>query len=151
MRLWEAIRAMIAESGKNAVAVSTEMGRSRNYIGSSANRNQNMGTETLAEICDACGYDLVIRNTSSGAEFVVDVPERVENDDSSDDSGHEELVASVTFTKTLASVPETCSECPFATICDDVVAKITKNDGAEWTRMAKYGKPRACPMKVESM
>ena len=148
MKLWEAIREMISDSGKSMVAVSTAMGRSRNFITSYAHANRSVGSEVLSEICDACGCDLIVRNTSNGTEYVIDTS----HDDGTNDSGvdlpQSDLVASVTFTKTLKSIPKTCHECPFATLCDGEIAKLTKSDEVEWTKMAMTRKPKSCPMIV---
>ena len=59
------------------------------------------------------------------------------------------MLVSVTFTENIDHMPETCSKCHFADVCDGRVAKLTKNGGMEWTKTAVERVSRHCPMKIE--
>lgn len=59
------------------------------------------------------------------------------------------MLVSVTYTENVSRLPRRCSECHFADICDGRVAKLTKNNGMEWTKSAMERISRHCPMKVE--
>lgn len=145
MQLWDAIREMVRESGKSMYSASKAMGRSPQYLSSCANVNRNVGLEVMAEICDACDSDLIVRNVTTGKEFIIDVP-------SAEDSAQDEpqpITAHVTFTMQLDKVPERCCECPFADVCDGRIANLTKRDGIEWSRLAMNRKPKRCPMVID--
>ena len=146
MQLWDAIRAAVKESGKSMYAASLDMGRSKQYLSSYANANRNAGVEVIAEVCEACDSDLIIRNIATGKEFVI-TPSSA--DDSSNDE-HKTIVAHVTFTKELDVVPKTCHECPFAELCDGTIAHLTKSGGFEWSKLAMTKKPKNCPMVIDS-
>lgn len=53
---------MVAASGKPLSQVSTEIGRARTFLNASmAREGWSPRADTLAEICGACGYELVAR------------------------------------------------------------------------------------------
>ena len=64
MNTTEALRAVIAASGKSNRAVSADMGRSGNYVTSllrQAERMEaDMNASTVAGIAEACGYVLAL-------------------------------------------------------------------------------------------
>lgn len=59
------------------------------------------------------------------------------------------MIATVSFTQNIDSMPKSCSKCPFCDLCDGRVAKLTKKDGVEWTRAAVERVSHHCPMKIE--
>lgn len=80
MKAENAIREVVGDSGKSMYRVSLDMGRSRLYIGRAVSGGQIPTIRTMAEICDATGHDLLVRNRTTGREIIIDPP-RKENDE----------------------------------------------------------------------
>lgn len=61
------------------------------------------------------------------------------------------MIVRVTITQEceVERVPRTCSECPFADLCDGRVARLTKGGGMQWTAAAASRRYSRCPMVVE--
>lgn len=70
----EIIRACLADCSKSARQVCRDMGRSETFL--SSRRNRIPTIKLMAEIADATGHDLLIRNRESGNEFIIDPPNR---------------------------------------------------------------------------
>ena len=62
MNTIDAIRRMCDESGKSTTQVSTEIGRTRSFVGSTLTRQSVPRANTLALIAQACGYRLVLES-----------------------------------------------------------------------------------------
>ena len=60
MNVKQAIKAMLANKKTTAVAVSDAMGHSSTYVTTCTNR-AGMTVQTLCDIADAMGYELVLR------------------------------------------------------------------------------------------
>lgn len=56
----DAIREMIARSGKSARALSAEMGKSPSYLGTTLAKGSDVSAANLARLADRCGYELVL-------------------------------------------------------------------------------------------
>lgn len=80
MQARQIIRAIVADSGMPMTHISQAMNRSYLFIGRYVSRQVPPGTELLAEICDATGHDLLVRNRTTGREIIIDPP-RKENDE----------------------------------------------------------------------
>ena len=65
----EAVAHMVGSSGRSMSAVSTDLGKHRNFIVSSLGRESwNPTVETLAAIARACGYSLVLVGNGESVE-----------------------------------------------------------------------------------
>ena len=80
MKAENAIKEVVGDSGKSMYRVSLDMGRSKLYIARAVNVNQTPTIRTMAEICDATGHDLLVRNRTTGREIVIDPPERSDDE-----------------------------------------------------------------------
>ncbi len=60
MKATEALRLMVRNAGKSAIAISKEIGRKPNYVASLMNRGSVPSVETFASIAEACGARLVL-------------------------------------------------------------------------------------------
>ena len=76
MKAETAIREVVSDSGKSMYRVSLDMGRSKLYIGQAVSSGQIPTIKTMAEICDATGHDLLVRNRETGREIVIDPPKK---------------------------------------------------------------------------
>lgn len=54
----EAVRAMLEHSGRTSYRVAVEMGRAPSYVSSMLRRGSCPSADVLAQMADACGYDL---------------------------------------------------------------------------------------------
>lgn len=80
MQAKQIIRAIVDDSGIPMTRISKAMGRSTLFIGRYVSRQVPPGSELLAEICDATGHDLLVRNRTTGREIVIDPPERSDDE-----------------------------------------------------------------------
>lgn len=71
MKARQALYKIVESSGKSRIQVSSELGRSRNYITNYFVNDMNPGADTLAQIADVCGWDMVLRNRSTGEEIPI--------------------------------------------------------------------------------
>lgn len=69
-----AMSAAITNSGMTNYAVSKVLGKSAAYVGATIARGSIPRVDTYATILNACGYDLLLRKRSDGAEIVIDPP-----------------------------------------------------------------------------
>lgn len=75
MNIQDALLHMIDSSGKSRSLVSTELGKTRNYIASSVKQSENRGTlwnpysDTLAAIAKLCGYKVVLKGHGEEIEL----------------------------------------------------------------------------------
>lgn len=60
MRTGEAIRHMCDKAGKGTTIVSRDIGRGSSFVGSILSRGSVPKADTLAEIAEACGYELML-------------------------------------------------------------------------------------------
>ena len=60
MRVDEAIRHMCEATGGGTVTVSKAMGKTRSYLSALLSRGTVPKADTLAQIAQACGYELVL-------------------------------------------------------------------------------------------
>ena len=60
MNAHEAIRAMIKKRGRTLDSISTELGRSKNWLSATLYLADDSRTGTVAEIARACGFALVL-------------------------------------------------------------------------------------------
>jgi len=65
---------LVKSSGKSMYSMSIELGRSRNYVAQLIQNKSASQVDTVAAIADVCGYDLLLRKRSDGAEIVIDPP-----------------------------------------------------------------------------
>ncbi len=72
MKAPEAIRFMIAQSGKTAVQASKEMERSPSFITSTLTKRTSPRVETFALMCDVFGYELQIVDKTTGDVINID-------------------------------------------------------------------------------
>jgi len=70
------IRAIVADSGMPMTHISRAIGRSHLFVARYISRAVPPGTELLAEICEATGHQLIVRNKRTGYEIVIDPPKR---------------------------------------------------------------------------
>lgn len=81
MKAQEAVRKIIANSGKSQAGVSKAMGKTRNYVNAIVTQADStggtLGCETLAGIASACGYSLAVMPAGDvpSSALVIDPPE----------------------------------------------------------------------------
>ena len=74
MRTVEAIRYMCDKAGKGTTVVSRDIGRGSSFVGSILSRGSIPKADTLAEIAEACGYELAL--IGHGERIVIEYDER---------------------------------------------------------------------------
>lgn len=74
MQARDIIRAVVSDSGSSITQASKDMGRSDLYLSSYASRGRIPSIELMAEIGDATGHDLLLRNRKTGREITIDPP-----------------------------------------------------------------------------
>jgi len=82
MRAEDTLQFVIDDSGKSMYAISLDMGKSKLYIAQAVHRQRIPTLRTFAEICEATGHELIVRNKETGREIVIDPPERSDDSDS---------------------------------------------------------------------
>lgn len=80
MQSEDLVREVVSDSGKSMYRVSLDMGKSKLYIAQVVHANRLPTIRTMAEICDATGHDLLVRNRETGREIVIDPPERSDDE-----------------------------------------------------------------------
>lgn len=78
MQSEDIVREVVSDSGKSMYRVSLDMGKSRLYIAQVVHARRLPTIRTMAEICDATGHDLLVRNRTTGREIIIDPPEKEE-------------------------------------------------------------------------
>ena len=77
MRAEEAIRALIAHSGLSGRAVSTALGKAHSWAGITAKRTVAPKLQTVADVADVAGVDVVLIDRATGETVgVVEPPRR---------------------------------------------------------------------------
>ena len=76
MKARKVLPAVVKGSGKSMQSISLEMNRVRTYLANTIKKQAVPRADILAEIADTCGYDLILRNRSSGDEIIIDPPRR---------------------------------------------------------------------------
>lgn len=76
MKADDVLRAMVDDCDLPYMRISQKMGRSKLYIGSYLSKKQKPNIELMAEIGDATGHDLLVRNRTTGREIIIDPPEK---------------------------------------------------------------------------
>ena len=77
MQVKELVGALVRKSGKSANALSADLGKSREYVRNIAVRAAAPRLDTIADIADVAGCDLVIVDRATGETVgVVDPPRR---------------------------------------------------------------------------
>lgn len=67
---------LVGGSGKSMMSLSLALGRSRNYITQLIQQGSISQVDTVADVADVCGYDLVLRRRSDGEEMLIDPPSK---------------------------------------------------------------------------
>lgn len=74
MQAKDIIRGIVGDAGMTITQASVKAGRSQLFLSSYASRGRIPSVELMAEICDATGHDLLIRNRKTGREIIIDPP-----------------------------------------------------------------------------
>lgn len=70
----------LTENGAISMRVASQtMGRFPTYLATARQRGLAPQIDTMAEIADVYGYDLLLRNRADGTETKIDPPERAES------------------------------------------------------------------------
>lgn len=72
----DVLPALVKGSGQSMSSISTKMGRSRNFIVVTIQKNSTPYLDTVSEVADVCGYDLLLRRRDDGTEIIIDPPKR---------------------------------------------------------------------------
>lgn len=78
MQSEDIVREVVSDSGKSMYRVSLDMGKSKLYMAQVVHAGRLPTIRTMAEICDATGHDLLVRNRTTGREIIIDPPEKEE-------------------------------------------------------------------------
>lgn len=65
MDFFDVLREMLRTSGNTATGMSQKLGRSNSFLSMAFHDKKSPRTDTLAAICEACGYELIIRGRGS--------------------------------------------------------------------------------------
>ena len=68
----EVLRYVVNHSGKSQRAISIELGKVPTYISSTFTQRSIPTIETMANIANVCGYDLVLIKRSSNEQIRID-------------------------------------------------------------------------------
>ena len=72
MHVIDALRFIIKKSGLTVDDASIFVGRSKSYFSSSFSRGSVPKADTMADLCDRLGWDLLMRDRSDGFEVYID-------------------------------------------------------------------------------
>lgn len=75
MQAGDVLKYMVTSKGLSSREASRMLGRSPNYVSRMYVGGFNIKAGTLAEFGEALGYELVLRDTSTGAEVTIEPPE----------------------------------------------------------------------------
>ena len=70
MKITDAIKHMCEQSGQGVVGASQALGKSRMYLSALISRGSYPRTDTLVQIAQACGYEVVLEG--QGERIVLD-------------------------------------------------------------------------------
>lgn len=77
MQVDRTIHAIVEHSPMTGEEVSAALGKSRGYVSVAAGRGRSPSLATVANVADACGVDVVLRDRATGEELgTVDPPRR---------------------------------------------------------------------------
>ena len=65
----DAIRYMVKDSGKSLREVSTETGKQKDSLASRLYQNTRFTIDEFVKVCDACGWELVLRKGKTEFEL----------------------------------------------------------------------------------
>lgn len=65
---------MARDSGMSLSGLSKDMGRKRAFLSTYLATDRVPSVELMAEVCDASGHDLIVRNRETLKEMVLDPP-----------------------------------------------------------------------------
>ena len=71
---------VVADSGMSKYRVSLNLGRDRSFISSTVAQGKIPTIETMAEIGDVTGHDVIVRNRKTGREITIDPPDKSDKD-----------------------------------------------------------------------
>lgn len=72
----DVLSALVKNSGKSMRTISMAIGRSPNFLASTTQKRSTPHCETVANVADVCGYDLLLRKRSDGSEIIIDPPSK---------------------------------------------------------------------------
>lgn len=72
MRADKVLRAIIRKKGLSIKGASVKAGRSRSYLPSMFSKGNIPKIDTMADLCDNLGWDLLVRDRSDGFEIHID-------------------------------------------------------------------------------
>lgn len=72
MNAHDAAVEMMEDAGLSTVQLSRIMSRGRSYISSTIGRGHTPRSDILAEIANACEYDLIAKRRCDGYEIIID-------------------------------------------------------------------------------
>ena len=75
MRADKVLREIIDKENLSATEVSLRVGKTRKYMSTLFSHHRIPQADTMAGICDAIGYDLLVRSRDDGYEILIDPPE----------------------------------------------------------------------------
>ena len=67
---------LVKGSGRSMRTISVQMDRTSNYLAAVVQRKSIPKYDTMAEIADVCGYDLLLRRRDDGTEIIIDPPRK---------------------------------------------------------------------------
>lgn len=67
---------IVKQSGISMQTISAKMNRSRSFISMTIRKGGVPQSDTLAEVANICGYDLILRKRDDGTEIIIDPPVR---------------------------------------------------------------------------
>lgn len=76
MQANKVIRATTQDCSISLRGVSRAMNRSESFLANYLSTGRIPNLELMAEIADATGHDLIVRNRDTGLEILIDPPER---------------------------------------------------------------------------
>lgn len=71
MRPCKAVETMLERSGTSKYALSKGIGRSRNYVGNTLDKDVDIGALNLACMADVMGYDLALLPRDGGEALTI--------------------------------------------------------------------------------
>lgn len=74
MQVAEVLEAIIVQSGMSNTTIARTLGKSPKYMCPIRYGQAVPRTDTMASICDAVGYDLIVRSRTDDTEFVIEPP-----------------------------------------------------------------------------
>lgn len=72
VRQHAAMRRIVERTGLSISEVSSKTGHNRGYVSGMLNKHSGYSVQTLGEMADACGFDLLARDRRTGSTFAID-------------------------------------------------------------------------------